>query len=91
MFGDGKEGFKNYAEFFCLNESYDGKHNWVNETGQVLNLFDNQPLDNWDFNKDDALPTADNWWTFYDNIMNRLDARNAQIANVLKQSNKKED
>ncbi len=79
MFGT----FQNYAKFFCLDESYDDKHNWVNETGQVLNLFDNQPLDNWDFNKDDALPTADNWWTFYRNIMNRLDARNEQIKEVI--------
>ena len=31
MFGKGKKGFKNYAKFFCLNESYDGKHNWVTE------------------------------------------------------------
>ena len=79
MFGS----FENYAKFFCLNGSYDGKHNWVNETGQVLNLFDNQPLDNWDFNKSEVLPTADNWWTFYRNIMDRLDARNKQTAKLL--------
>ena len=27
MFGS----FENYAKFFCLNKSYDGKHNWVTE------------------------------------------------------------
>ena len=81
MFGS----FENYAKFFCLDESYDDKHNWVNETGQVLNLFDNQPLDNWDFNKSEVLPTADNWWTFYRNIMDRLEARNKQIEELLRE------
>jgi hypothetical protein len=81
MFGT----FQNYAKFFCLDESYDDKHNWVNETGQVLNLFDNQPLDNWDFNKSEVLPTADNWWTFYRNIMDRLEARNKQIEELLRE------
>jgi uncharacterized repeat protein (TIGR01451 family) len=31
MFGT----FQNYAKFFCLDESYGDKHNWVNENGQV--------------------------------------------------------
>ena len=85
LFGEGIKGFKNYAKFFCLDESYGDKHNWVNEKGQVLNLFDNQPLDAWDFNKNDVLPTANNWWTFYHNIMKRLDARNEQIKKLLEE------
>ena len=59
---------------------------------KVLNLLNNEPLEEWDFNQQEPLPqNSEEWWTFYRNIMNRLDARNAQIANVLKQSNKKED
>ena len=85
MFYKKKEMFNNYAKFFCLDESYGGKHNWVNKNGQVLNLLDNQPLDNWDFNKSEVLPTADNWWIFYRNIMDRLEARNKQIEELLRE------
>lgn len=84
MFGEDKEGFEKYTEFFCLNESYDDKQNWVNEKGQVLNLFDNQPLDDWNFNRDNPLPDKNNWWIFYHNIMSRLDARNQQIKELIK-------
>jgi hypothetical protein len=79
MFGS----FEKYAEFFCLNKSYDEKQNWVKD-GQVLSLLNNQPLDDYDFGKTtNPLPTADNWWTFYDNIMDRLDARNEQIKKLI--------
>ena len=67
MFGS----FENYINFFCLNS-------WI-EDGHVLSLLDNKPLDNWDFNKDKPLPTKDNWWTFYENMINRLEARNTAI------------
>ena len=83
LFGKGKTGFEKYAEFFCLNKSYDKKQNWVKD-GQVLNLLNNQPLDDYDFgNRDNVLLTENNWWTFYRNIMNRLDARNEQIKEVI--------
>lgn len=79
MFGS----FEKYTEFFCLNKSYDKKQNWVKD-GQVLNLLNNQPLDDYDFgNRNNVLLTADNWWIFYRNIMNRLDARNEQIKEVI--------
>jgi hypothetical protein len=79
MFGS----FEKYTEFFCLNKSYDKKQNWVKD-GQVLNLLNNQPLDDYDFgNRNNVLLTENNWWTFYYNIMNRLDARNEQIKEVI--------
>ena len=80
MFGT----FQNYAKFFCLDESYGDKHNWVNENGQVLNLMNNEPLDDYNFSKE-PLPNAEQWWTFYDNIMNRLNARNEQIRKLIQQ------
>ncbi len=83
LFGKGKTGFEKYTEFFCLNKSYDKKQNWVKD-GQVLNLLNNQPLDDYDFgNRNNVLLTENNWWTFYRNIMNRLDARNEQIKEVI--------
>lgn len=86
MFGEGKAGFEKYAEFFCLNGS------WV-ENGKVLNLLYNdenkdktgrnaKTLDEWDFSQE-PLPNSAEWWTFYRNIMNRLDARNEQIKEVI--------
>ena len=83
MFGEGEEGFKNYAEFFCLNESYDGKHNWI-ENGHVLNLMNNEKLDEYDFSTEPLPQNSEEWWTFYDNIMNRLAARNRQIEKLCK-------
>lgn len=80
MFGT----FQNYIKFFCLDESYGDKHSWVNENGQVLNLMNNEPLDDYNFSKE-PLPNAEQWWTFYDNIMNRLDARNEQIKRLIQQ------
>ena len=83
LFGKGKTGFEKYAEFFCLNKSYGQKQNWVKD-GQVLNLLNNQPLDDYDFgNRNNVLLTENNWWTFYRNIINRLDARNEQIKEVI--------
>lgn len=86
MFGEGKAGFEKYAEFFCLNGS------WV-KNGKVLNLLYNgenkdktgrnaKTLDEWDFSQE-PLPNSAEWWTFYRNIMNRLDARNEQIKEVI--------
>ena len=77
LFRKGNVDFKNYTKFFCLDES------WVKD-GQVLNLLNDRPLDDYDFgNKNNVLLTKDNWWTFYRNIMNRLDARNQQIQKVI--------
>ena len=89
MFGEGKAGFEKYAEFFCLNGS------WV-ENGKVLNLLYNdenkdktgrnaKTLDEWDFSQE-PLPNSAEWWTFYCNIMNRLDARNRQIKEITEKS-----
>ncbi len=74
------ESFDNYINFFCLNS-------WI-EDGHVLSLIDNQHLDNWDFNNGEPLPTKDNWWTFYKNIMSRLDARNKAIQDLFPEENK---
>ena len=77
LFGKGKAGFEKYTEFFCLNGS------WV-KNGQVLNLLNNQLLDEYDFGKTtNPLPTENNWWTFYRNIMDRLEARNQQIKEII--------
>lgn len=87
MFGEGKTGFEKYAEFFCLNGS------WV-ENGKVLNLlYDDEnenktgrnvkTLDEWVFSQEPLPQDSDEWWTFYRNIMNRLDARNKQIVKLL--------
>ena len=73
MFGS----FENYTKFFCLDKS------WVKE-GKVLNLLNNEPLEEWDFNQQEPLPqNSEEWWTFYRNIMNRLDARNQQIKEII--------
>lgn len=92
MFGKGKEGFKNYAEFFCLNESYDGKHNWVTEDClAVYDLLDENnkktlPTDEEWTSADNILPqTKDQWWTFYNNIILHLEARNEQITKLIKE------
>ena len=83
MFGS----FEKYTEFFCLNKS------WV-ENGKVLNLLYDEnkdkternvkTLDEWDFNQQKPLPQdPTEWWTFYDNIMSHLKARNQQIKEVI--------
>ncbi|MBQ8481264.1 MAG: hypothetical protein IJ532_01865 [Alphaproteobacteria bacterium] len=87
MFGT----FENYAKFFCLNESYDKKHNWVTEdcsaVYDLLNENKEETLDNWDFNKKTPLPQNEKeWWTFYRNIMDRLEARNKQIKDVIEKT-----
>lgn len=89
MFGS----FENYARFFCLNKSYDGKHNWVTEDCSAVydlmseNGYEPLPKKGWpkeilpcDFEKDKQVAK---WWTFYRNIMNRLDARNQQIKEII--------
>ena len=79
MFGS----FENYAKFFCLNES------WV-EKGKVLNLlYDDEnkdktgrnvkTLDEWDFSQEPLPRDSDEWWEFYENIMDRLKERNDLI------------
>ncbi len=89
MFGS----FGNYAKFFCLNKSYDGKHNWVTEDcSAVYDLMSengDEPLPKKGWPKE-ILPCdyeekkqVAKWWTFYCNIMNRLDARNEQIKEVI--------
>lgn len=89
MFGS----FENYAKFFCLNKSYDGKHNWVTEDCSAVydlmseNGEDTLPKKGWpkeilpcDYRSEEKIAK---WWTFYDNIMNRLDARNEQIKKLI--------
>lgn len=71
MFGS----FDQYTKFFCLDKS------WV-KNNQVLNLLDNESLDEYNFTANTLL-TENNWWTFYENIMSRLDARNCQIGELL--------
>lgn len=71
MFGMGREGFQNYIDFFYLQK-------WVKQ-GQVLDLCQNEEtLEKWNFS-DNPLPTKENWWTFYRNIMDRLKERNDLI------------
>ena len=78
IFRKGKSGFENYARFFCLNES------WVNN-GKVLCLMnkDNKSLDTYDFSQEPLPKSTKQWWTFYRNIMDRLNARNKQIEKLL--------
>ncbi len=88
--------FENYAKFFCLNKSYDGKHNWVTEDcSAVYDLMSENGEDTlskkgW---PKEILPCdyeekkqVAKWWTFYHNIMNRLDARNQQIKEIIEKS-----
>ena len=90
MFGS----FENYAKFFCLNKSYDGKYNWVTEDcSAVYDLMGengDEPLPKKGWPKE-ILPCdyknegekIAKWWAFYRNIMNRLDARNEQIKKLI--------
>lgn len=93
LFRKGKSGFENYAKFFCLNKSYDGKHNWVTEDCSAVydlmseNVDEPLPKKGW---PKEILPCdygekkqVAKWWTFYCNIMDRLDARNEQIKEVI--------
>ena len=45
--------------------------------------MDNESLDMYDFNQEPLPQDHAEWWTFYDNIMNRLDARNQQIKEII--------
>lgn len=81
MFGS----FENYIRFFCLDA-------WVNEdfTAVYDLMNDNKeetiPTEDW-ISTDNILPqTAKQWWTFYRNIMNRLNARNQQIKELIKEN-----
>ena len=89
MFGN----FENYAKFFCLNKSYDGKHNWVTEDCSAVydlmseNGEDTLSKEGWpteilpcDYKSEEKIAK---WWIFYRNIMNRLDTRNEQIKEVI--------
>ena len=75
MFGS----FKNYIDFFCLNP-------WIVEDKKekylVKNLIDNKPLNEWNFNETKVLPTRENWWTFYGNIISRLEERNRLLSSL---------
>ncbi len=96
MFGS----FENYAKFFCLNKSYDGKHNWVTEDCSAVydlmseNGEDTLSKEGWpteilhcDYKSEEKIAK---WWTFYRNIMSRLDARNQQIAELLSNNSVKD-
>lgn len=41
-----------------------------------------KPLLKWAGGKSQLLPTKDNWWSFYNNIMERLSSRNEQIEKL---------
>ena len=90
MFGS----FENYAKFFCLNKSYDGKHNWVtedcsavydlmSENGEKTLLKEGWPEKILPCDYTSEEEKVAKWWIFYRNIMNRLDARNEQIKEVI--------
>ena len=93
MFGDGKEGFKNYIDFFLLNSwvKEDEEHHYYHvknllHTGENEDKERNiQLLDNWDFNQKPLPQDENEWWTFYRNIMDRLEARNKQIEELLRE------
>lgn len=90
MFGS----FENYAKFFCLNKSYDGKHNWVtedcsavydlmSENGEKTLLKEGWPEKILPCDYTSEEEKVAKWWTFYRNIMDRLNARNKQIEKLL--------
>jgi hypothetical protein len=92
MFGS----FENYAKFFCLNESYDSKHNWVtedcsavydlmSENGEKTLLKEGWPEKILPCDYTSEEEKVAKWWTFYRNIMKRLDVRNQQIAKLLRE------
>lgn len=69
----------------------DGKHNWVTEDClAVYDLLDENnkktlPTDEEWTSADNILPqTKDQWWTFYNNIILHLEARNEQITKLIK-------
>ena len=77
MFGKGKKGFKII-------------HNWVTE--DCLAVYDllsennkkTLPIDEKWISTDNILPkTKDQWWTFYNNIMLHIEARNEQIRKLI--------
>jgi hypothetical protein len=90
MFGS----FENYAKFSCLNESYDSKHNWVtedcsavydlmSENGEKTLLKEGWPEKILPCDYTSEEEKVAKWWTFYRNIMDRLNARNKQIEKLL--------
>ena len=85
MFGT----FEKYIDFFLLNS-------WVEEDKEhhfhVKNLLFNEneidkekTLNDYDFSKEPLPQDENEWWTFYHNIMKRLDARNEQIKKLLEE------
>ena len=93
MFGEKEEGFKKYIDFFCLNS-------WVNDNYdnyEVKDLLSDDgnsllPKDKWpqkilpcDFDGDERVKW---WWNLYNNLMNRLDARNTDIQKLFGDKNK---
>ena len=94
LFRKGKSGFENYAKFFCLNGSYNGKHNWItedcsavydlmSENGEQTLLKEGWPEKILPFDYTSEEEKVAKWWTFYRNIMDRLNARNKQIEKLL--------
>ena len=82
MFGS----FENYIRFFCLDDWVDKKYTAVRD---LMSENGEKPLPKEGWSKE-ILPCdyeekkqVAKWWTFYENIMNRLDARNKQIAKLL--------
>lgn len=86
MFGS----FKNYVDFFCLQD-------WVNGKYEVLDLLgkleEKEKLDadkTWkdnkiipyDFDEDEQVQR---WWNLYHNLMYRLEKRNKRIEEILNQ------
>ena len=81
MFGS----FENYIRFFCLdawvNKDYTAVNDLLSEDGKEL-----LPTEGWIATDNILSKTDKQWWTFYRNIMNRLDARNRQIKEIIEKS-----
>lgn len=74
--------FENYINFFCLNP-------WVKcDYSAVYDLLSEDksktlPTDGWPVTHKILPQNSKEWWTFYNNIMSRLKARNQQIKEVI--------
>lgn len=81
MFGS----FKNYVDFFCLNswvtKDYSAVYDLMSKSGNGIIKEWPEEILPCDF-KEEKQQVAQ-WWTFYNNIMSRLEARNEQIRQLL--------
>lgn len=81
MFGS----FKNYVDFFCLNswvtKDYSAVYDLMSKSGNGIIKEWTEEILPCDF-KEEKQQVAQ-WWTFYNNIMSRLEARNEQIRQLL--------